>query len=81
MIARVYELLNVSEAEKQVFVRGRVPESVRARFKATCALEGRDMGDVLKELIEKWLAENEKPSRALRRKAQEKSHADDQGEK
>jgi predicted DNA-binding protein len=49
----------VSEAEKPVFVRGRVPESVRARFKATCALEGRDMGDVLRELIEKWLEEHE----------------------
>ncbi len=52
----------MSEAEKPVFVRGRVPESVRARFKAVCALEGRDMSDVLNELIEKWLAENEKPS-------------------
>lgn len=50
----------MSEAEKPVFVRGRVPESLRARFKATCALEGRDMSDVLKELIEKWLEENEK---------------------
>lgn len=71
----------MSEAEKQVFVRGRVPESVRARFKATCALQGRDMGDVLKELIETWLAENEKPSQTLRRKASEKSSTDDQGEK
>ena len=52
----------MSEAEKPVFIRGRVPESVRARFKAVCALEGRDMSDVLNELIEKWLAENEKPS-------------------
>ena len=51
----------MSEAENQVFVRGRVPESVRARFKATCALEGRDMSEVLRELIEKWLQENENP--------------------
>jgi len=49
----------VSEAENQVFVRGRVPESVRARFKATCALEGRDMSEVLRELIEQWLEEHE----------------------
>lgn len=52
----------MSEAEKPVFVRGLVPESVRARFKATCALEGRDMGNVLKELIEKWLEERESGS-------------------
>jgi predicted DNA-binding protein len=51
----------VSEAENQVFVRGRVPESVRARFKATCALEGRDMSEVLRELIEQWLEEHENP--------------------
>lgn len=49
----------MSEAEKEVFIRGRVPESVRARFKATCALRGRDMSDVLRELVEKWLADNE----------------------
>jgi hypothetical protein len=49
------------EAEKPVFVRGRVPESLRARFKSTCALEGRDMSDVLRELIEGWLAANENP--------------------
>lgn len=67
----------MEEAEEQVFVRGRVPESVRARFKATCALQGRDMSDVLKELIEKWLAENENLP-ALRRKAAEKSDVDDQ---
>ncbi len=52
----------MSEAENQVFVRGRVPESVRARFKATCALEGRDMSEVLRELIEQWLQEHENPS-------------------
>lgn len=49
----------MSEAEKEVFIRGRVPEAVRARFKATCALRGRDMSDVLRELVEKWLADNE----------------------
>ncbi|MGQ4648145.1 plasmid partition protein ParG [Lyngbya aestuarii] len=54
-------LSSMSEGEKPVFVRGRVPESLRVRFKATCALEGRDMGDVLKELIENWLEEKENP--------------------
>jgi hypothetical protein len=59
----------VSEAEKEVFIRGRVPESVRARFKATCALRGRDMSDVLRELVEKWLADNETsaPTRGKRK--------------
>ena len=47
------------ETEKPVFIRGRVPESVRARFKAACALRGQDMGEVLGELIVKWLEEHE----------------------
>jgi antitoxin component of RelBE/YafQ-DinJ toxin-antitoxin module len=52
----------VPETEKPVFVRGRVPESVRARFKASCALQGRDMSEVLEELIKKWLEEHEIPA-------------------
>ena len=47
--------------EEQVFIRGRVPENIRARFKATCALLGRDMSGVLKEIIERWLSENQPP--------------------
>jgi hypothetical protein len=47
------------EPEKPVFIRGRVPESVRARFKASCALQGRDMSEVMEELINKWLEEYE----------------------
>jgi hypothetical protein len=35
---------------------------MKARFKATCALLGRDLGDVLQELIEKWLEEHETAS-------------------
>lgn len=66
----------MAEDEEQVFVRGRVPASVRARFKATCALQGRDMSDVLKELIEKWLAENETSPSTLGRKAPGKSSTD-----
>lgn len=61
----------MSEAENQVFVRGRVPESVRARFKATCALEGRDMSEVLRELIEKWLEDHENPSATKKGKRDE----------
>jgi len=50
------------EAERPVFIRGRVPESVRARFKAACALRGQDMGEVLGEMIMKWLQEHEPDS-------------------
>jgi hypothetical protein len=49
----------VSEAEKPVFIRSRVPGSVRARFKAACALQSRDMSEVLEELINKWLEQYE----------------------
>ena len=50
------------DEEKQVFVRARVSQKVRARFKATCALEGKGINDVLNELIERWLEEHERPS-------------------
>lgn len=45
--------------ETPVFIRSRVPESVRARFKAACALQSRDMSEVLEGLIMDWLKENE----------------------
>lgn len=45
--------------EKQVFVRGRVKESVRARFKAMCAIRNRTMDSVMEEIILKWLRDNE----------------------
>jgi hypothetical protein len=35
---------------------------VRARFKAACALRGQDMGEVLGEMIMKWLEEHEPDS-------------------
>lgn len=49
------------DEEKPVFVRARVPQNIRARFKAACALQGKGINDVLNELIEKWLEDNEKP--------------------
>jgi len=64
-IKEKFESLFVSEekeAERPVFIRGRVPESVRARFKAACALRGQDMGEVLGEMIMKWLEEHEPDS-------------------
>lgn len=51
------------DEEKPVFVRARVPQKVRARFKAACALQGKGINDVLNELIERWLEENEKPDK------------------
>ncbi|MEG3922976.1 plasmid partition protein ParG [Microcoleus sp. T3_A4] len=56
------------ETEKAVFIRGRVPESVRARFKAACALRGQDMGDALGEMIMKWLEEHEPSPLPVRKK-------------
>ncbi|MEG4281006.1 plasmid partition protein ParG [Microcoleus sp. MON1_C1] len=63
------------ETERPVFIRGRVPESVRARFKAACALRGQDMGEVLGELIMKWLEEHE-PAPMLTTKAKRGKSAD-----
>jgi hypothetical protein len=56
------------ESERPVFIRGRVPESVRARFKAACALRGQDMGEVLGEMILKWLEEHEPSPLSVRKK-------------
>lgn len=50
------------DEEKPVFVRARVSQKLRAKFKAACALEGKGINDVLNELIEKWLKEHERPS-------------------
>jgi len=54
----------VSETKYQGerLIRGYVPESLKARFKATCALKQKNMSQVLTELIEKWLEENEETS-------------------
>lgn len=38
-----------------------VPEDIRARFKATCALEKLSMNQVVTDFIQKWLEEKEKP--------------------
>jgi hypothetical protein len=57
-----------TETERAVFIRGRVPESVRARFKAACALRGQDMGDALGEMILKWLEEHEPSTLPTRKK-------------
>lgn len=46
----------VSE-EKQVSYKMFLPESLRAKFKSLCALEGVSMNQVLVELVEKWVQE------------------------
>ena len=45
--------------EKSVFVRGRVTETVRARFKSACALQNRTMDSVMEELILNWLEQQD----------------------
>jgi len=45
--------------EKKVFVRGRVAESVKIKFKARCAIENQTMDSVMEELIKNWLEEKE----------------------
>ncbi|MEY2912691.1 MAG: hypothetical protein RLZZ184_2000 [Cyanobacteriota bacterium] len=44
--------------EKSVFVRGRVTETVQARFKSACALQNRTMDSVMEELILTGLTQN-----------------------
>jgi ParG len=40
---------------KPVAIRVSMPEDVRARFKAKCALEGVSMNDQVVKLIEQWV--------------------------
>ncbi|MEG4371519.1 plasmid partition protein ParG [Microcoleus sp. B4-C5] len=58
---------------------------MRARFKAACALQSRDMSEVLEELIMQWLKEHEpaslpaptKPPATAKTKAKRKGSAKD----
>lgn len=45
-------------ADKAVAIRVQMPEKLRAKFKARCALQGKTMNEVVVALIEQWLAEN-----------------------
>ncbi len=42
---------------KTVAIRIQLTESLRAKFKAHCALQSKTMNEVVVELIERWLAE------------------------
>jgi predicted DNA-binding protein len=37
-----------------------LPEQLRSRFKAVCALEGKDMSEVVREFIEEYVEKAEK---------------------
>ena len=56
--------------EKSVFVRGRVTETVRARFKSACALQNRTMDSVMEELILNWIEQQNPNSTAQNPKVQ-----------
>ena len=43
---------------KTVAIRVQMPDTLRAKFKAQCALQSKTMNEVVIELIEGWLSEN-----------------------
>jgi predicted lipoprotein len=47
------------EATKQKRVNVNFDEDTHIRFKAACAKNGTSISDVIKELVDKWLSENE----------------------
>ncbi len=46
---------------KPVAIRVQMPDSLRAKFKAQCALQGKTMNEAIIELMERWLAEASQP--------------------
>nr|WP_226590408.1 plasmid partition protein ParG [Microseira wollei] len=53
--------------EKQVKMSVYLPEDVRARFKAACAMRKVSMNQVITDFIQEWLEENETPSPAKKK--------------
>jgi ParG len=53
--------------EKQVKMSVYLPEDVRARFKAACAMRKVSMNQVITDFIEEWLEQNETSSRAKKK--------------
>ncbi|MEO0989105.1 MAG: plasmid partition protein ParG [Cyanobacteria bacterium J06639_14] len=45
--------------DKIVAIRVQMPNTLRAKFKAQCALRGQSMNEVVIELVEQWLSEHE----------------------
>lgn len=52
----------MTDSNKQVFVRFRVEEEKRDRFKIACIQLKTTMDEVLKGLLDKWLEENDPES-------------------
>ncbi|MEL7225678.1 MAG: plasmid partition protein ParG [Cyanobacteria bacterium P01_D01_bin.36] len=48
--------------ERTVSFKLFMPESLRAKLKAACALKGMTMNDVLIQLVQQWLADGEQGS-------------------
>jgi hypothetical protein len=48
--------------EKQVTYKMFLSESLRARFKSICALQGVSMNEVLVQLVQNWVEDNENTS-------------------
>jgi metal-responsive CopG/Arc/MetJ family transcriptional regulator len=61
--------LTLSENQKLAVVKTSIAEELRNSFKAACAKEGRNMSDVLSELIEQYVQEREPESPSARKKA------------
>ncbi|HEY9637999.1 MAG TPA: plasmid partition protein ParG [Coleofasciculaceae cyanobacterium] len=51
----------MSEKQKLVVVKTSIPEQLRNSFKAVCAKEGRNMTDVLFDMIQEYVEERETP--------------------
>jgi ParG. len=58
----------LSENQKLAVVKTSIAEELRNSFKAACAKEGRNMSDVLSELIEQYVQEREPESPSARKK-------------
>jgi ParG len=48
--------------DKQVKMSVYVPDDIRARFKAACAMRKVSMNQVITDFIQQWLEENEPPA-------------------
>jgi metal-responsive CopG/Arc/MetJ family transcriptional regulator len=51
----------LSENQKLVVVKTSIPEELRNSFKAVCAKEGKNMTDVLFDMIQDYVKEQETP--------------------
>jgi metal-responsive CopG/Arc/MetJ family transcriptional regulator len=49
----------LSEKQKLVVVKTSIPEELRNSFKAVCAKEGKNMTDVLFDMIQEYVEERE----------------------